>query len=122
MVGKCFGTTVLRVAPGTEVTWVNRDEIPTGWRAQDGRCATSRVAPGRARRGPVEEVSVRGQRGYWFEGSPHRLFFTDAQGHFVEDRCRLAGNTFVWEQDDITVRLESALSRDESVALAQELG
>ena len=27
MVGNCFGTTVLRVAPGTEVTWVNRDEI-----------------------------------------------------------------------------------------------
>ena len=27
MVGNCFGTTVLRVAPGAEVTWVNRDEI-----------------------------------------------------------------------------------------------
>lgn len=27
MVGNCFGTTVVRVAPGTEVTWVNRDEI-----------------------------------------------------------------------------------------------
>lgn len=40
MVGNCFGTTVLRVAPGTEVTWVNRDEIAhrvdgVGWSVPD---------------------------------------------------------------------------------------
>lgn len=40
MVGNCFGTTVLRVAPGTEVTWVNRDEIAhrvdgTGWSVRE---------------------------------------------------------------------------------------
>ena len=40
MVGNCFGTTVLRVAPGTEVTWVNRDEIAhrvdgVGWSVRE---------------------------------------------------------------------------------------
>jgi len=40
MVGNCFGTTVVRVAPGTEVTWVNRDEIVhrvdgVGWSVPD---------------------------------------------------------------------------------------
>lgn len=40
MVGNCFGTTVLRVAPGTDVTWVNRDEIAhrvdgVGWSVPD---------------------------------------------------------------------------------------
>lgn len=56
MVGNCFGTTVLRVAPGTEVTWVNRDEIAhrvdgVGWSVRDdvagGARATRRFdAPG----------------------------------------------------------------------------
>lgn len=57
MVGNCFGTTVLRVAAGTEVTWVNRDEIAhrvdgVGWsvRGADvdgGAQATQRFdAPG----------------------------------------------------------------------------
>lgn len=56
MVGNCFGTTVLRVATGTEVTWVNRDEIAhrvdgVGWSVRDdvagGAQATQRFdAPG----------------------------------------------------------------------------
>lgn len=53
MVRNCFGTTVLRVAPGSEVTWVNRDEIAhrvdgLGWSVRDevtgGAQATMRFA------------------------------------------------------------------------------
>lgn len=90
----------------------------TQFRASVDEAALRKVVPGGSQ---VEEVSVSGQKGYWFEGSPHLLFFTDAQGRFVEDRSRLAGNTLVWEQGDITVRLESALSRDEAVGLAEVL-
>ena len=56
MVRNCFGTTVLRVAPGTDVTWVNRDEIAhrvdgVGWSVREdvagGAQATQRFdAPG----------------------------------------------------------------------------
>lgn len=90
----------------------------TQFRASVDEGALRKVVP---RGSQVEAVSVSGQKGYWFEGSPHLLFFTDAQGRFVEDRSRLAGNTLIWEQGDITVRLESALSRDEAVRLAEDL-
>lgn len=90
----------------------------TQFRAFVEEAALRKVIPGGSH---VEEVSVSGQKGYWFEGSPHLLLFTDAQGRFVEDRSRLAGNTLIWEQGDITVRLESALSRDKAVALAEDL-
>ena len=93
--------------------------VLTQFRASVEEAALRKVVPGGTQ---LEEVSVSGQKGYWFEGSPHLLFFTDADGRFVEDRSRLAGNTLVWEQGEITVRLESALSRDEAVGLAEELG
>lgn len=93
--------------------------LVTQFRASVEEAALRKVVPTGSQ---VEEVRVSGRRGYWFEGSPHLLFFTDARGRFVEDRSRLAGNTLVWEQGDLTVRLESALSRDEAVRLAEELG
>lgn len=92
--------------------------VLTQFRAFVEEAAIRKVVPDGSR---VEEVSVTGRKGYWFEGSPHLLFLTDAQGRFVQDRSRLAGNTLIWEQGDITVRLESALSRDEAVRLAEEL-
>ena len=69
----------------------------------------------------MEQATVAGGPGYWFEGTPHQLFFADADGQFHEDRSRLAGNTLVWVQGDLTLRLESALSRDDSIRLAESL-
>ena len=93
--------------------------VLTQFRASVEEAALRKVVPAGAQ---LEQVSVSGHKGYWFEGSPHLLFLVDAQGRFVEDRSRLAGNTLVWEQGGVTVRIESALSRDEAVRLAQELG
>jgi hypothetical protein len=69
----------------------------------------------------LEQVTVAGGPGYWFEGEPHQLFFADADGQFHEDRSRLAGNTLVWEQGDLTLRLESALSKADTIRLAESL-
>lgn len=90
----------------------------TYFRADVSERALRKVAPAGTQ---LEEVGVGGQKGYWFEGSPHLLFLVDVQGRFVEARSRLAGNTLVWQRGDITVRLESALSRDEAVRLAEDL-
>ena len=68
----------------------------------------------------LEQVTVAGP-GYRFEGEPHQLFFADADGQFHEDRSRVAGNTLVWVQGDLTLRLESALSKDASIRLAELL-
>jgi hypothetical protein len=69
----------------------------------------------------IQQVTVAGGPGYWFEGEPHQLFFADADGRFYEDRSRLAGNTLVWVQGDLTLRLESALSNDDSIRLSESL-
>lgn len=62
----------------------------------------------------VEMVTVGGREALWIEGAPHGLVLGT-------DRARLAANTLLWQQDDLTLRIESALTLDESVAIAESL-
>ena len=66
----------------------------------------------------LEAVTVNGGRGFWLEGRPHLLFYRDAEGQVRDETIRLAGNTLLWEQGDLTLRLESALSKDEALRIA----
>jgi len=66
----------------------------------------------------VEAVTVNGGRGFWLEGAPHLFFYRDANGTPQLETLRLAGNTLVWEQDGLTIRLEAAVSRDEALQIA----
>jgi hypothetical protein len=69
----------------------------------------------------VELVRVGDSPAYWIAGEPHEVVVTDAEGDPVHDSSRLAGNTLVWTEGDVTYRLESALDRDEVVDLASGL-
>ncbi len=67
----------------------------------------------------LEAVSVNGQPGFWLEGAPHSFFLVCAEREQCrEERYRLAGNVLLWERGELTLRLESALSRDEALAIA----
>ena len=66
----------------------------------------------------VEPVNVSGSRGYWIEGAPHLFFYRDANGNAATDTLRLAGNTLVWEQGDVTMRLEAHVAKDQALKLA----
>ena len=66
----------------------------------------------------VEAVSVNGVRGYWLEGAPHLFFYRDPAGSVRDETLRLAGNTLVWVQDGVTVRLEAQVSREEALRVA----
>ena len=111
------------------VVYRARDGLPTAGPGGEGllltqfRGGVADVAIRKVLGGGVrlEQVTVAGGPGYWFEGEPHQLFFADSDGQFHEDRSRLAGNTLVWVQGDLTLRLESALSRDASIRLAESL-
>jgi hypothetical protein len=63
-------------------------------------------------------VSVDGGRGFWLEGSPHFLVFRDTSGEYREDRLRLAGNTLVWEHDEVLLRLEGLPSLADALRIA----
>ncbi|HZA79161.1 MAG TPA: hypothetical protein VE623_22525 [Acidimicrobiales bacterium] len=69
----------------------------------------------------VELVRVGESPAYWIAGEPHEVVVTDAEGDPVHDSSRLAGNTLVWTEGDVTYRLESALDRKEALDLASAL-
>lgn len=69
----------------------------------------------------VEELQVDGGRGYWLEGAVHAVVFVDRDGAFHDSESRLAGNVLLWEDGDVTLRLEGHVSRDEAVAVARSL-
>lgn len=69
----------------------------------------------------VADVTVRGARGFFLSGRPHLVFLVDASGEVVGESARLAQQVLVWEEDGRTVRLEGDFSREEAIALAEEL-
>ena len=122
---------VTRIGASDAVTFV--------YLAAPGRPATSAAVPGVAAvivelragfddsiigkgLGPgtrVERVTVGGAPGDWIEGQPHFVFYRDAAGGYQQDTLRLAGNTLIWVQGDVTLRLEAALTREAALAMAE---
>lgn len=66
----------------------------------------------------IEPVNVNGGQGYWLEGAPHVFFYRDPSGSVVNETLRLAGNTLVWVQDGVTIRLEAQVSKADALRLA----
>jgi hypothetical protein len=68
----------------------------------------------------LEPVVVNGGRGFWVQGG-HSIGYLDGNGNVVLDDLRLAGNVLVWEQGELTLRIESALSEGEVLQLARTI-
>ncbi|MGI8608759.1 MAG: hypothetical protein ACR2MY_05960 [Candidatus Dormibacteria bacterium] len=69
----------------------------------------------------VDEVVVAGTHGYWISGSPHAFFYRQASGDAADEPLRLADNTLVWERNGVTLRIESGLTRDATVRIANSI-
>jgi len=69
----------------------------------------------------LERITVDGRRGYWISGGPHIVGVLDRNGDLYQDRTRLAANTLLVQDGDRILRIESALSRDEAIAIARTL-
>lgn len=67
----------------------------------------------------VEQVKVNGAPGDWLEGQPHFIFYRDASGNYLQDTLRLAGNTLIWVEGEVTLRLEAQLTRDAALRIAE---
>jgi len=69
----------------------------------------------------VDAVTVNGTPGFWLEGAPHALAYRDPSGQFETAPLRLAGNTLAWNQGDLTLRIESALTKEEALKIASSV-
>ncbi len=87
--------------------------IEKGLRNDDGQLQTR-----------LEAITVAENPGFWIAGAPHGMFLVCENrnsGDCREERYRLAGNVLIWEVDGVTLRLESALSRAEAIAIAASM-
>jgi hypothetical protein len=70
----------------------------------------------------LDAVAVSGEPGFWISGAPHGFFFVCYDvGECRQEQYRLAGNVLLWEQDGVTLRLESALSLKDALAIAESV-
>jgi hypothetical protein len=65
----------------------------------------------------TERVDV-GEGGLWIAGRPHSFLYRDETGEIIDETIRLAGDTLLWVQGGLVMRLEGAKSLDEAVRLA----
>lgn len=71
--------------------------------------------------GRVERFDLDGGPAVWITGAPHVVRFFDETGKFHESRSRIAGNVLLWQDGEVTLRLEGELTRDEAVAIARTI-
>jgi hypothetical protein len=69
----------------------------------------------------LEGTTVGGRAAFWVQGE-HYLFFHDGSGELNMASARLvSGNVLVWQQGDLTYRLETDASLEEAVRIAESL-
>ena len=66
-----------------------------------------------------EPAKVDGRPGVWFSGEPHAFIYRDERGQIREETSRLARNTLLWQDGQLTVRIEGDLSKDEALEIAR---
>ncbi|WP_433260237.1 hypothetical protein ACQPWR_16790 [Micromonospora vinacea] len=66
-------------------------------------------------------VQVNGDFAIWVDG-PHALSYVDRAGEIRRETARLAGSTLIWQDNDVSYRVEGTLSKAEAIEIARSLG
>jgi hypothetical protein len=69
----------------------------------------------------LTRVKVDGHDGYWISGDPHFFFYQNGEQGFVDDGRRWVGDALVWSDGTTTYRIESALGREATKAIAESI-
>jgi len=118
--------------PGGVVTllWDARPGLPAGSATPAGLVLTefrgsinsrTMVAKLLDRGATIESVTVLGQPAFWIGGRPHEVVLVDENGEYVLETLRLEGPVLLWVREGVTLRIESALSRDEAIRVAESI-
>ncbi len=68
----------------------------------------------------LEKVTVNGQPGFWIQGTPHSFFYS-TNGAILQETLRLAGNTLLWTQGNLLLRLEAQVDKTTALRIAGSL-
>jgi hypothetical protein len=68
----------------------------------------------------AQRVRVNGGPGIYLFGAPHELLFGTAGG-IQPDRVRLAGNVLLWQQGQVTIRIEGTRTLAQALQAARSL-
>jgi hypothetical protein len=115
------GQVALVYAPRPDLPQANTTGVGVLLTAFQGTVPSGIVGKGIPPGTRIEEVRVNGGRGYWIEGDPHTFVYLDSRGQGRTETTRLAGNVLIWEQSQLTLRLESALAKDEVLRIARSV-
>lgn len=66
----------------------------------------------------IDRIEVRGHRGLWLEGD-HLFYLYRSDGMVIEETVRMSDSALLWQEGDVTLRLESDLSRRAALRLAR---
>lgn len=69
----------------------------------------------------ITMVDVDGDDGWWIDGDMHFFFYERPGSGYVDDGRRWVGDALVWNDGAATYRIESALGRDETIAIAESI-
>ena len=70
----------------------------------------------------LQTVTVDGHDGFWITGEMHFFFYVRPDGNGqVDDTRRWVGDAVVWNDGEATYRIESALGRDATIAIAESI-
>ncbi len=69
----------------------------------------------------ISPVTVRGWPGWWIAGAPHEILIRRPDSMAGVLRSALAGDSLVFSRDGTLYRLESALGRDATIAIAESM-
>ena len=69
----------------------------------------------------AEAADVDGGPGVWFSGDAHFFVYRDRRGRIREETARLAGNTLLWQDGELTVRLEGELAKSAALEIARSV-
>jgi hypothetical protein len=68
----------------------------------------------------VRRLTVNGQPAVWVEGPRELIYVRAGDEPRVED-ARLSGNSLIWEQDGVAVRIETTRGLDEALEVARSM-
>jgi hypothetical protein len=68
----------------------------------------------------VEPVRIA-DGGYWIEGDPHTYFYISPEGEHIEEGRRWVGDALIWQDGEMTYRIETALGKDAAIRIAESL-